>query len=417
MDLPTVFEKVGLALGLGLLVGLQRERAESWLAGIRTFPLITVFGTITALLGHAFGGSAWVVGLGALALAALVVAGNVAKMRAGLVDPGVTTEVAVLLMYGVGAYLVVGHAPVAIAIGGGTALLLHWKEPLHHFVARIGPADIKAVMQFVLITLVILPVLPDQAYGPYGVLNPHRIWLMVVLIVGLSLGGYLAYKFYGQETGILLAGLLGGMISSTATTISAARRTIDVPGTVGLAAVVVMAASAISSARVIVELAVVAPGQFWLIASPMMVMLGWKSALAGLTYLRAAKEKVEMPEQANPAELKSALVFGGIYAVVLLAVAAARDHLGSAGLYAVALLSGLTDMDAITLSTGQLVEDQQLEVGIGWRVILLASLSNLLFKGSAVVLLGHRDLTKKIAIIFGTTAAVGILLLFFWPLG
>jgi uncharacterized membrane protein (DUF4010 family) len=136
VELSLVAQKVAIALGLGLLVGLHRERVQSPLAGIRTFALITVLGTVCALLGLTFGG--WIVGLGWIALAAMLVVGNLAQGKAEDVEPGVTTEMAALLMYGVGAYLVVGHAAVAIAIGGGVALLLHWKAPMHAFVARIG---------------------------------------------------------------------------------------------------------------------------------------------------------------------------------------------------------------------------------------------------------------------------------------
>src|SRR5581483_6957399 len=190
MELALVFEKLGVALGLGLLVGLQRERVQSQLAGIRTFALITVLGALSALVGQALGG--WVVGLGGAAVSALVVARNLAQPQAKEAAAGLTTEIAALLMYAVGAYLVVGPTSAGIALGGGVALLLHLKEPLHAFVARIGEADIKAIMQFVLLALVIWPVLPDQDYGPYGALNPHDIWLMVVLIVGISLAGYVA---------------------------------------------------------------------------------------------------------------------------------------------------------------------------------------------------------------------------------
>jgi hypothetical protein len=180
MDLSLVAEKLAIALGLGLLVGLQRERAQSPLAGIRTFALITVLGAVCTLLGLTFGG--WIVALGMIAVAAMLVVGNLARGKAEEVEPGVTTEMAALLMYGVGAYVVVGHTAVAIAVGGAAALLLHWKAPLHEFVARIGETDVKAIMRFVLVELVIYPVLPDEAYGPYRVLNPQQIWLMVVLI-------------------------------------------------------------------------------------------------------------------------------------------------------------------------------------------------------------------------------------------
>src|SRR5678816_4357410 len=248
MDFSAVAKEIGIALGLGLLVGLQRERVASPLAGFRTFPLITVSGTIAALLGQSFGG--WIVGAGLIALAGLVVVGNLAKQKKGDLDPGLTTEVAMLLMYGVGAYLVVGHAAAAIAIGGGVAVLLHLKPEMHSLAARIGNADFKAIMQFVLVSFVILPVLPDQAYGPYQVLNPHRIWVLVVLIVGISLAGYMVYKFFGEKAGVMMGGILGGIISSTATTVSYARRSRQAKGSSKLAAQVILIASTVVFVRV-----------------------------------------------------------------------------------------------------------------------------------------------------------------------
>jgi uncharacterized membrane protein (DUF4010 family) len=192
MGLETTLGRLAIALGLGLLVGLQRERTESSIAGLRTFALVTVLGGLTGLLAQDFGG--WVLAGALLALAAMVVVGNVAKLRDEVRDPGITTEVAVLLMFGVGAYLTQGPVEVGIVLGGTVAVLLHAKARLHGFVDRLGDQDVTAIMQFVLLTLVILPVLPNETYGPFDVLNPRHIWLMVVLIVGITLGGYLAYR-------------------------------------------------------------------------------------------------------------------------------------------------------------------------------------------------------------------------------
>ena len=413
MDLPLIFQKLALALGLGLLVGLQRERVQAQLAGIRTFALITVFGAVSALLGDAFGG--WVVGLGGIGLAALLVVGNVAQPEAKEDDPGLTTEVAALLMYGVGAYVVVGPTSVAVAVGGGVALLLHFKAPLHDFVARIGEVDLKAIMQFVLIALVILPVLPNQTYGPYRVLNPHEVWLMVVLIVGIGLGGYVAYKLFGQRVGALLGGVLGGMVSSTATTVSYARRTRAAPDDVRLAAVVIVIASSVVFVRVLTEIAVAAPAHFWLLAPPLGVMLGWMALLSAGLYLFGSGPPGEQPVQHNPAELPTALVFGGLYALVLLAIAAAKDFFGDTGLYGVAILSGLHDVDAITLSTARLVEQGQIETGVGWRAILTACLANQVIKTSLVAVLGHRRLMLTTALLFAAAFAGGVFLLILWP--
>jgi uncharacterized membrane protein (DUF4010 family) len=243
MDISSLFQQLGIALGLGLLVGLQRESAASPLAGVRTFPLVTVLGTVCGLLSQAFGG--WILAAGIIALSAIIFIGKIIEMSKGHLDPGVTTEVALLLMFAVGAYLVVGDRAVAIAIGGGAAVLLHFKGELHGIVARLGANDLKAIMQFALISLVILPVLPNRTYGPFAVLNPRNIWWMVVLIVGISLGGYIVYKFLGQRAGIVLGGVLGGMVAGAATTVSYAKRAAAAPGVIGPAAIVITIASAV----------------------------------------------------------------------------------------------------------------------------------------------------------------------------
>jgi uncharacterized membrane protein (DUF4010 family) len=347
---------------------------------------------------------------------------------------------AALLMYGVGAYLVVGHAAVAIATGGGVALLLQWKAPMHAFVARIGEDDIKAIMRFVLVALVIYPVLPDQTYGPYGVLNPQQIWFMVVLVVGIGLGGYLAYKLFGQRSGAVLAGILGGLVSSTAMTVSCARRTRKSQNGVPMAALTIVVASAAVFPRVLTEIAVVAPNTLWKAAPPLGIMLGWLGLIAaGMYYLAwaresplvtkggpaspgptgdepgAANEEVEPLAQGNPAELLSALLFGGFYALILLGVAAAHDYFGPGGLYSVAVISGLHDLDAVTLSTARFVEQGQVEAQLGWRLILAGSLSNLVLKGAAVAVLGERSLLKWIALPYGAALLGGTALLLFWP--
>lgn len=413
MDLAQSFEKIGLALGLGMLVGLQRERVQSQLAGIRTFTLITVLGTVCALVALDFGG--WLVGVGAVAVAAMLGAGNLTQVRAKTADPGLTTEFAALLMYGIGAYLVVGHTAVALALGGATALLLHWKAPLHAFVAKIGEGELAAIMQLVLIALVILPILPDESYGPYDVLNPRQIWLMVVLIVGISLGGFLVYKWLGPQIGSLAGGVLGGLISSTATTVSYARRTRQSPESAPLAAVVLILATTVASLRVLVEIAVVAPDQFFYLGLPLIILTVWLALLSLGTYMIARGEQAEIPPQANPADLTAAIIFGCLFAGVLLATAAAQDWLGDTGLYGVAVLSGVHDLDAITLSTAQLVQQGQVETNAGWRVVLLATMSNLVAKGCIVAVLGDRRLLRWMAILFGAALCGGIAILLFFP--
>jgi uncharacterized membrane protein (DUF4010 family) len=434
MDLRDTLTKLGIALALGLLVGLQRQRAESPVAGVRTFPLITLFGAVAALAAPALG--AWLVAAGAIGMAAMLVVSNVAKLRTES-DPGITTEVAALLMYSVGAYLVAGHTAAAVAVGSAVTLLLHLKQPLHRVIRAMGEGDVTAVMQFALITFIILPLLPDRAYGPYAVLNPHKIWWMVVLIVSISLGGYVAYKLLGARAGAFLGGVLGGLISSTATTVSYARRTRagegetpqapdqdgdkatrgeSIRATAGLAALVIMVASAVSFARVFVEVAVVAPHQFRAIGPPLGAMLVWMAALSAAGYwLGRGEDPGKLPEAGNPAELKPALIFGALYALVILAVAFVKDRFGDAGLYPVAVVSGLTDMDAITLSTANLAKAGRLDVNTTWRLILLAALSNTVFKGIAAIALGSSALRARIVVLFGLALAGGAVILLLWP--
>jgi uncharacterized membrane protein (DUF4010 family) len=415
-----VFLQVGIAVGLGLLVGLQRERTQSQLGGLRTFPVVTLFGTLCALLAQSFGG--WTIAAGLVALAVLMTTMNiilsVAQMRRDReaeVDPGLTTEAAMLLMFCVGAYVVTGYVEVAIALGGGLAVLLYLKGQLHGIAAKLEEADIKAIMQFALISLVILPVLPNETYGPYDVLNPRNIWLMVVLIVGISLGGYIIYKFVGSSAGLVLGGILGGLISSTATTVSYARRTANAPDTSSIAAVVLTIASAIVYGRLLIEIAAVAPGFLRVAAGPIGVMLGLSVLLSAAAWFARGGEDGEMPPQGNPAELKAALFFGFLYAVVLFVVAAVKERFGAAGLYIVAAISGLTDVDAITLSTAKLVDTNHLGPDTAWRIIILASLSNLVFKAGIVAALGNRRLLMRVLVLFGIIAAASIAVLLLWP--
>ena len=411
--IPDIYIRLAVALGLGLLVGLQRERVDSVIAGIRTFALISLFGAICAQLAKTYSG--WILVVGFLTTAVLITAGNLVRLQKGEAEPGQTTEFAALVVFGLGAWVVSGSMAVPVVLAGAVVVLLHFREPIHEFVGRIGEKDIRAIMQFVLIALVILPVLPDRNMGPYGVLNPYQIWWMVVLIVGLSLAGYVAYKLFGAGAGTVLAGILGGLISSTATTASYARRSRENSELSRLAALVVMLASTVVYGRVLVEIAAVARGSLLDLAPPIAAMLGVCILVSGAAWLMGRDGDDELPEQENPAELKAAILFGALYAAVLLAVAFARDRFGTAGLYTVAAISGLTDVDAITLSTSRLVQGGGLHPDTGWRAILLASMSNLVFKAGIVAALGAKALLGRIALLFGAALAGGGLILWLWP--
>jgi uncharacterized membrane protein (DUF4010 family) len=282
-------------------------------------------------------------------------------------------------------------------------------------VARLGEHDARAIFRFVLIALVILPVLPDRTFDPYEVLNPFEIWLMVVLIVGISLAAYVASRLLGRRGGLLLSGVLGGLISSTATTVSHARRSARAPDEAEGASFVILAASAVVFARVLVEIALVAPGMLQA-SLPLLVVMAWIVAIAVVYFLRIARRPAATAEQQEPStELYGAILFGLLYAAVLFAVAVAKDRFGDRALFVVAGLSGLTDMDAITLSTAQLVTAERLDASVGWRLILVGAMANLVFKGIMVGVLGDARLRARVAVLFGLSFAGAALVLWLWP--
>jgi uncharacterized membrane protein (DUF4010 family) len=411
-DLTEIFAHLAISLGLGMLIGLQRERTGGRLAGLRTFPLVSLSGSLCAMLAPSFGG--WILAAGFVGVAGVVLIGMRTEQEADH-DPGITSEIAILLVFVLGAYVMAGDHMVAIAVGGVTAVLLQFKVQMHGWASKLGDEDLKAIMKFVLIALVILPVLPDRNYGPFAALNPRQIWWMVVLIVGISLAGYICFKFLGQGAGTLLAGILGGFISSTATTVSYARRAKKEPQTSSTAAIVILVASSILFARLLLVIGIVDPVFLKAAAPPLTAMLLISAVLAIVAWLTERRKKIEVSLQENPAELKAALVFGLLFAVVLFIVAVVQRNFGNRGLYMVAGVSGLTDVDAITLSAVKLVGERGLAADTAWRVIILASISNLAFKGGAVAVLGNRDLFLRILFLFGIVFVAGLLLLLLWP--
>jgi uncharacterized membrane protein (DUF4010 family) len=412
MMLPDPFVDLAIALGLGLLVGLQRESKNIPAAGLRTFALVTLSGTLAALLARHTGG--WVVAVGLFAIALLAAVSHyTTATKDG--DGGLTTEVALLAMYLIGAGIILGDRRLAVVLGGTVAVLLQAKAPFQKAMERLGEDDVRAIIKFALLALVILPVLPDQAFGPWAVFNLFEIWLLVVLIVGINLAGYIAWKFVGARSGVLLGGLLGGVISSTATTVGYARRTKESRDAAPLAAVVIMIATAVVAIRVLVEVAVVAPRVLAQVAIPIGIVLAAAIVLSLAVWWRAARHPANLPEQENPTMLRAALVFAAVYAIVLLAVAWVRHAIGDSALYYVAVVAGLTDVDAITLSTAKMASLGQLDPGRAWRVILIAFVANLAFKTGIVAVLGSRRLLLRVAVLFAILGGVVAAVVIFYP--
>ena len=412
-DLTTL----GIAFGLGLLVGLQRQRSDHEMAGIRTFILISILGVMAGFLSRDYN-NPFILPMIGLAMAAMLIVANIIKMKKfDKADVGQTTEVAALLMFALGAYLVVGSQLIGILIGGTMAILLYLKEKLHDFIENLRPKDLSAIMTLAGISLIILPILPNQTYGPLDVLNPQSIWLMVTLIVGISVVGYFIYKLVGKKVGIISNGILGGLISSTATTVSYARKTKDSQGISKIAVFVISVASAVSMIRVIIEVAVVVPEKLGQIVLPIAVEIVIVAIICVILFyfVNKGKSDDEMPEPKNPAQFKSALIFGLLYGFILLAVAFTKQQFGNDALYIVSVISGLTDVDAITLSLSQMMKGGRLQADLGWKLILLASVSNLVFKGIMAMTLGTKEMAKWIAMAFGVAIITGLMIIWLWP--
>jgi hypothetical protein len=348
------------------------------------------------------------------AIGALIVIAHVAEWKTKEPDSGLTTEMAMLVMFATGVLTVFDHRLEAVMIAGSVMVLLQSKKSLHGMVRKIGEEDLREIARLVLAGLVILPALPNREMGYLGVLNPFSIWLMVVLIVGISLAAYLTGKFLGPGKGTALAGFFGGLVSSTATTASLARRSRD-QGACGIClAAVAVIASAVVFLRIIIEVMATAPGHIQELLPPLFAMMTWFGIVAAIMHRLSERQSPHHIDEQPPSELKSAVLFGLLYAVVLLVVATAREHFGDSGLYAAAALSGLTDMDAITLSTSRLVSTGHLETATAWRMILVSGLSNIAFKMALAALLGARSFVKPVLIGLGIALLGGVGILELW---
>lgn len=391
------------SLAIGLLIGLERERNPSAKAGLRTFTLVALFGTLSALLSTKLG-SPWLLIAGLVAVAGMIIGAYLNGPNEEN-DPGTTTVIALLMCYGLGAMIWYDLATLAVMLAIAVTTLLYFKPELRGISQKLTRRDLVAVLQFSVLTFIVLPILPNENYGPYDAFNPHQAWLMVVLISGISLAGYAALHVVGTRYGAPLLGFFGGLVSSTATTMIYAKHGRANQSMLNIAASVIVIASIVVVLRLIVVSAVVAYGALPDLL-PVLVgglLFGLIVALYNWRKLSHATE-LYMPETSNPAELHTAIGFGLLYVAVLLGSAWMADLAGSQGLYVVALVSGLTDVDAITLSSLRLFNLGQLSEHQTVIAIAIAFLSNLAFKFGMVIFIGGWNLAKHVAIGFGAIA-------------
>jgi uncharacterized membrane protein (DUF4010 family) len=277
-----------------------------------------------------------------------------------------------------------------------STVLLYFKAELRGLTERLTRTDLVSILQFAVLSLVVLPILPDRSYPPFDALNPHQVWLMVVLIAGVSLAGYVALRIFGARAGAPLLGVLGGLVSSTATTTVYARHARSQDDMVALSVVVILLANLVVLVRMGVLMAVAAPR----VLPALLPVLGGALGLGlAATLLRWRGIKpggaTPVPEVKNPTEIRTALAFGAAYAVVLVLAAALNDAFGAQGLYAVATVSGLTDVDAITLSSARLFQLGQLQAREVTVAVTIALLANLAFKLGIVLVVGGGRLARS----------------------
>ena len=401
------------SLGIGLLIGLERERSPAAKAGLRTFALVALFGAVSGLLSDETG-SSWILFAGVLIVGFMTVAAYL-RDKSPDGDPGTTTVAAIIMCYGLGALVWYGYSTLAVMLSITTTILLYYKSELRGITQSLTQRDLISILQFSVLTFIVLPILPDRNYGPYSALNPHQVWLMVVLISGISLAGYVALRIVGERYGAPLLGLLGGLVSSTATTLAYARHNRQDAKVMQLAVVVILLANLMVLARLSIVCSVVSPD----ILPKLLPVLGsgFAFGLASATYsYRKLLEKNAsvVPDIGNPAEIRAALGFGLLYALVLFSSAWISDFAGSRGVYAVALVSGLTDVDAITLSSLRLFSLGKLHATEAVISIGIALLSNIGFKLGLVFMVGGFELGKRctggmLAVAFGVVLALAIM--------
>ncbi len=402
-----------LALLIGALVGIEREKRKTeegdiGIGGLRTFILFALVGAIAGWLSHALE-TPWILVCGLLAVAAAVVTGYAVEATARPGALGLTTEVAAITVYLLGAMTTLGYRELAVGLAIVTAAVLAYKQPLHGFVSKIGWSDVFAGLRLMIATFIVLPLLPDRAVDPWGALNPHTLWLLVLLISGLSLVGYVATRLLGPDRGAALAGVTGGLVSSTAVTLAFSRQSRDQTAAgAGALAAGILLAWCVMFARVLVAVLVVNPHLLQRLLVPMTAM-GLLAAGAGGLYLwrslasrgrDAVSAAAEVP-LTNPFSLAAAAKLAALFAAVMLIVKIVQVELPGRGVYVVAALAGLTDVDAITLSMAEFARNG--EVAIAVNAIVIAVLANTLVKCGMVLILAGPRLKAPIAV---TTAAI-----------
>jgi uncharacterized membrane protein (DUF4010 family) len=390
-----------VALFIGALIGTERtlrhgaERGD--FAGVRTFILLAQAGAVSAWIARDQDAIVvFVVGMGATML--LLSAAYVVRSRHEGEAPGYTTEIAGGIVFLLGGVTVFGHAPFAVAMAIVTSGLLAWKDQLHASVRKLSADELRATLRLLFASFVVLPVLPHRPVDPWGALDPYELWLLVILISAMSMAGYVAMRWTGARRGALLTGVLGGLVSSTAVTIDFARRSRDAPASAPILGAGIVLAWAVMFVRIAVEVAVVRPALLSSLA-PWLAGLAVTLTLCALLFARRREGDDATMHDAlatlrNPFRLRAAIQFAALFAVVLLAAKLAELWLPSRGLYAVAVLAGTVDVDAITLSVAGMAQRGEVTPDVATRAIVVAAATNSCMKLVYGLVFGHAALRR-----------------------
>lgn len=413
LDLATALD-FGNALLLGALLGIEREkrnvREGFGIAGLRSFVMFAMVGAIGGHLAHTLQ-APWVLVASIAAVAAIVVAGYLAAAKVRPGELGLTTELAALVTCLLGALSTSGHRELAIALGVGAAALLAYKKPLHDLVGRLGWDDVLVGLRLLLALFLVLPLLEDRAIDPWGVINLYKLWLLVLLISGLSLVGYVATRWLGPGRGIAIAALSGGLVSSTAVTLAMAKQSRDAGARPEPLAGGIALAWAVMFVRVVVLAAVVAPATFAPLA-PSFLAMACVCGLACVWLLRGTSPEstAEAVPVKNPFSLLAACKFALLFAGVQLLLKLGQQHFPQSGILAVAALAGLTDVDAISVAMAERARTVPADLVLAVVAIAVASASNTLVKAGLAVGLG-RGLARSVLPVATGALAVGAVVL------
>lgn len=409
MNLTVTF-KLAIALALGLIIGLERgwESRDSpkglRVAGVRSFGFAGLLGGISATLAGKLGEGVLAVALLSLGALAIVSYGLTAKQSE---DFGITTELALLITFILGAMSGSGLEGEAVAVAVVTAALLGFKQELHQSLERLDRRELLATLQLLLIAGVVLPLLPDRALGPWNALNPKAIGFFVVLIAGISYVGYFAIKVLGTRAGLLATAVLGALVSSTAVTVSFARMARQGERAIPVLGAGISLAAGTMAIRILILVGVVNPALLKALAVPVALLAIVPLVAAGAIVLyKSPTESAASVELRNPIELGSALFYGGVLSVLFVLIRTVEStEFGRAGIYALAAISGITDVDAVSLSLAQATQ-RELPVSVGVTGILIAAIVNTLVKAAIATSIGGWRLAKWCATIL--LAALGL---------